>query len=116
MATIPRFNQWSYGHDIVFQLPVPTDLDGETASIVAVKPRSGSRATWTGVVSDGGDTVTYTFQRTGAGTALDPYVYDLDEPGRWICEIVLSDGRTVLEQIDGVTRTMFDVIRAVRSI
>lgn len=103
MATIPVFNQWAYGDTLTFQLPVPTSL-AVTATIRAVKPRSGTPVTWTGVVSDASDTVAYTF------AALD-----LDEHGRWICEIVLSDDRTVLFQTDGVTRLMFDVAQAARS-
>lgn len=103
MATIPRFNQWSWGQVLTFQLPVPTSL-AVTATIRAHKPRSGAAVTWTGTVSDAADTVAYTIAEN-----------DLDEYGRWICEIVLSDGRTVLYQDDDVTRLMFDVAQAARS-
>lgn len=103
MATIPVFNQWSYGDTLTFQLPIPTSL-AVTATIRAVKPRSGTQVSWTGVVSDAADTVAYTF-----------IALDLDEHGRWLCEIVLSDGRTILYQTDGTTRLMFDVAQAVRS-
>lgn len=103
MATIPCFNQWSYGDTLTFQLPVPTSL-AVTATIRAFKPRSRSQVTWTGVVSDAADTVSYTFAEN-----------DLDEYGRWLCEIVLSDGRTLLKQSDETTPLMFDVARSVRS-
>jgi len=108
MATIPSFAQFSWGDTLTFQLPIPTSL-GVTAAIVAVKPRSGARATWTGVVSDAADTVSYTF----TGDADGPW--DLDEWGRWLCEIVLSDGRVISQQSDGVTPLMFDVLRSTRS-
>lgn len=107
MATIPVFNQWSYGDTITFQLPIPTSL-AVTAIIYAVKPRSGTKVAWTGTVSDPADIVSYTFLLTAG-------VYDLDEYGRWLCEIALSDGRVISKQSDGVTPLCFDVSRSVRS-
>lgn len=104
MATIPKFNQWSYGHLITFQLPVPTSLAAVTAIIYLRKPRSGAVVEKTGVVSDAADTVSYTFVAN-----------DLDEYGRWIGEVAVSDGRTMLEQDDGTTRLLFDVLRSARS-